>query len=65
MLTSPGKVLNDTLQLPSDILKKADGVDQLIERIDFLFLKDGLSEKFCALETFEIYKTPASTSVFY
>ena len=63
MLTLSGKALNAALQLPSDTLKKADGVDKLLERLDSLFLKDTLSEKFRALEAFEIYKRPASTSI--
>ena len=63
MLTLSGKALNAALQLPSDSLKKADGVAKLLERLDSLFLKDTLSEKFGALEAFEIYKRPASTSI--
>ena len=63
MLTLSGKALNAALQLPEADLKKEDGVDTLLKQLDTLYVKDPLSEKFRALESFETYRRPADLSI--
>ena len=63
MLTLSGKALNAALQVPTTSLEKEDGVDTLLKRLDSLYLKDELSEKFRVVEAFEKYRRPSTTSI--
>ena len=63
MLTLSGKALNAALQLPEMALQHENGVDTLLTRLDTLYLKDELSDKFSILENYEIYKRPPTMSI--
>ena len=63
LLTLSGKALNAALQIPEEDLAKDDGVETLLKQLDTLYIKDELSEKFKALETFETYRRPSSSSI--
>ena len=63
IMTLSGKALNAALQIPTESLGKEDGVETLLQRLDMLYLKDELSEKFSALEAFETYRRPQSMTI--
>ena len=63
LLTLSGKALNAALQIPEEDLAKDDGVETLLKQLDTLYIKDELSEKFKALEAFETYRRPSSSSI--
>lgn len=63
LLTLTSKALNAALQIPAADLAKDNGIDKLFERLDTLYLKDELSEKIKALESFETYKRSSNVSI--
>ena len=63
MLTLSGKALNAALQIPEMSLQHENGVDTLLTKLDTLYLKDELSDKFSILESYEIYKRPQTMSI--
>ena len=63
LLSLKGKALDAVLQLPEADLDKDTGLDSLLTRLDKLYVKDELSEQFSALESFETYKRPSSTTI--
>ena len=63
IITLSGKALNTALQISETDLAKDDGVATLLKRLDTIYLKDELSEKFRALEAFETYRRPQSLSI--
>ena len=63
IITLSSKALNAALQIPEDSLEKEDGVDTLMQRLDSIYLKDELSEKFRALEAFQSYRRPSTLAI--
>ena len=63
LLSLEGKALDAALELPETDLDKDTGIDTLLARLDKLYVKDELSEKFSALESFACYKRPSNLSI--
>ena len=63
VLSLEDKAQEAALEISRDDLKKDDGVDLVIKRLDKIFKKDELSQKFSFLESFESYRRPESTSI--
>ena len=63
LLSLTGEDLDAALQVPEEDLDKDDGLDALLKRLDTLYLKDELAEKFGALEAFQTYSRPSSASI--
>ena len=51
-----GKAQDAALELTSEEISSDDGVDKIITRLDKIFAKDKLTEKFDAIEKFESYQ---------
>ena len=63
VMTLEGKSLDAVLELSDDDINKETGVDLIIGKLDPLYKKDELNEKFEHLEKFESYKRPSSTGI--
>ena len=63
VLSLEGEAQDAALQIESTDLSKDEGVDILLNRLDKLYTKDVLSEKYAALEAFETYRRPATLSI--
>ena len=63
VLSLEGKAQDAPLELETAALVKDDGVATLIKRLDKIFKKDELSQKFSCLENFESYKRPEHLTV--
>ena len=58
-----GKALETILELDDKDISNEDGVVMIINKLDGLFKKDELNEKFEDLERFEAYKRPSETPI--
>ena len=63
VMTLEGKSLDAVLELTDDDINKDTGVDLIIAKLDPLYKKDELNEKFEHLEKFESYKRPSATGM--
>ena len=63
VLSLEDKAQEAALELPRDQLNQDNGVDLIIKRLDKIFKKDELSQKFNSLEAFENYRRPENTSI--
>ena len=63
MLLSEGEPLDAVLELDSDIISGNDGVDKIIARLNKIYKKDGFTQKYNALESFEKYKRQNNTTI--
>ena len=63
VLSLEDKAQQAALEIDQADLIKDDGVDSLITRLDKIYKKDELSQKFSCLEDFESYKRPESLSI--
>lgn len=62
-LVLEGEAQQAILELSSDELSAADGLDKIITRLDKIYAKDELVQKFTHLESFENYKRSSKTSM--
>ena len=62
-LSLEDKAQDVALQIPRDQLAQENGVELIIQRLDKIFKKDELSQKFNSLEAFESYRRPENTSI--
>ena len=58
-LTLQGEAQDEILELSTNKLTAADGLNNIIKRLDLIYKKDELVDKFYNLEAFESYKRPA------
>ena len=63
VMSLTGKALETILELDDKDISNKDGVVMIINKLDGLFKKDELNEKFEDLERFETYKRPPETSI--
>ena len=63
VLSLEGEAQEAILELDTATLVKKDGVDKIIARLNKIYKKDELCEKYNALESFETYKRPSNTSI--
>ena len=58
-----GEAQEAALEIEDTKLSSATGLKEITERLDKIYLKDALAEKYNALENFESYRRPSSTSI--
>ena len=58
-----GEPQDALLELNSDIISEKDDVDKIIARLNKIYKKDELTEKYDALEIFEKYKRQDNTTI--
>ena len=58
-----GKALDAILELTDDEIASARGVKRILEKLDSIYKKDKLNEKFTDLECFESFKRQATQGV--
>ena len=58
-----GEPQDAVLELNSDIIPEKDDVDKIIARLNKIYKKDELTEKYDALEIFEKYKRQDNTTI--
>ena len=58
-----GEPQDALLELNSDIISEKDDVDKIIARLNKIYKKDELTEKYDALELFEKYKRQDNTTI--
>ena len=63
VLSLEGEAQDAALELPSTELNAEDGIETLLARLDKIFVKDALAEKYEALENLEIFKRQSGTSI--
>ena len=63
VLSLEGEAQEAALEVSSEDLAKDTGIDSVIAKLDKIYAKDVLSEKYNALEAFESYKRPSNLSV--
>ena len=63
VLSLQGEAQDAILELDTTVISGTDGVNKIIERLNRLYKKDELTEKYNALESFETYKRNSSTSI--
>ena len=63
VLSLEGEAQDAILELSTNDITDKDGVDKIIERLNRLYKKDELTEKYNALESFETYKRKSNTSI--
>ena len=63
VLPLQGEAQDAILELDTTVISGTDGVNKIIERLNRLYKKDELTEKYNALESFETYKRNSSTSI--
>ena len=63
VLPLEGKAQDAILELNTNDIADKDGVNKIIERINRLYKKDEVTEKYNALESFETYKRNSNTSI--
>ena len=62
-LSLEGKAREAVLELDTEVLNSEDGMKNLFEKLDTLFLEDINQSAFRAYETFESYRRPPGTSL--
>ena len=63
VLTLEGEAHDKVLDIHTDVISGKDGVSKIIKRLNKIYRKGELSQKYNALEEFEIYKGKGSTSI--
>ena len=63
VLSLEGEAQEAALEIEDTKLSSATGLKEITERLDKIYLKDALAEKYNALENFESYRRPSSTSI--
>ena len=63
VLSLEGEAQEAALEVSSEDLAKDTGVASVIAKLDKIYAKDVLSEKYNALEAFESYKRPSNLPV--
>ena len=63
VLSLEGEAQEAALEVSADDLAKNTGVESVLAKLDKIYAKDVLSEKYNALEAFETYKRPSSLAV--
>ena len=63
VLTLDGKAQEAALELSSTQISAETGVATILERLDKIYEKDKLTEKYNAIEKFETYRRPNETSI--
>ena len=63
VLTLEGEAHEEVLEIHTDVISGKDGVSKIIERLNKIYRKGELSQKYNALEAFETYKRKGSTSI--
>ena len=63
VLTLEGEVQDAILELDTFEITQPDGIDRIITRLNKIYKKDELTQKYNALEAFETYKCKSTTSV--
>ena len=63
VLSFEGEAQDAILELNTNDITDKDGVNKIIERLNRLYKKDELTEKYNALESFETYKRNSNTSI--
>lgn len=63
VLSLQGEAQDAILELDTSEISGENGVDKIIERLNRLYKKDELTEKYNALEAFETYKRNSNTSI--
>ena len=63
VLTLKGEAQDAVLELHTDVISGKDRVSKIIERLNKIYKKDELSQKYNALEAFETYKRKGNTSI--
>ena len=63
VMTLQGKALDSILELSDEQISSEQGVDRIISKLNDLYKKDELNEKFEDLEKFESYKRDPDTSM--
>ena len=56
VLTLDGKAQEAALELTSDEITADDGIENIVKRLDKIYMKDALAEKYNAIENFESFK---------
>ena len=56
LLSLEGKSQDAALEISEEILGSNNGLEAIISRLDEIYLKDELSEKYNAIEKFEMYR---------
>ena len=59
----PGEAQDEILELDTAMISGIDWVDKILERLNQLYKKDGLTEKYNAPESFETYKCNSNTLI--
>ena len=63
VLSLDGKSQDAALEIESEQIAQDDGVKIIIKRLDKIYEKDKLTEKYNAIEKFETYRRPKGTSI--
>ena len=63
VLSLEGEAQDAILELDTNDITDKDGVDKVIKRLNHLYKKGELTEKYNALESFETYKQKSNTSI--
>ena len=63
LLSLEGEAQNAALELATADIATAGGVDKIIERLNKIYKKDELLQKYNDLEAFQTYKRPVNTSI--
>ena len=63
VMSLSGKALEAILELEDDILSSDSGVKRILEKLNTIYKKDELHEKFQDLENFESYKRSENSSI--
>ena len=63
VLTLEGEAHEEVLEIHTDVISRKDGVSKIIKRLNKIYRKGELSQKYNALEAFETYKRKGSTSI--
>ena len=63
VLTLEGEVEDAVLELDTSEITRTDGIDKIITRLNKIYKKDELTQKYNALEAFETYKRKSTTSI--
>ena len=63
VLSLEGKAQELALELSSADITADDGANNVIKKLDTMYKKDALVEKFCDIEAYETYKRPSDTNM--